>query len=50
MKEKLMEILIDVEDVAVELQDRAEGDFDNYLVSKLQDAVKHLETLYKEAV
>ena len=49
MKEKLMEVIIEVEDVAVELEDRMENDFDELLVNKLKDVVKLLEDLHKGA-
>ena len=48
MREKLMEILIEVQDVAVELEDRMENDFDELLVNRLKDAVKLLEDLHEE--
>lgn len=50
MREKLMEVIIEVQDVAVELEDRMENDFDELLVSRLKDAVKLLEDLHEEAV
>ena len=50
MKEKLMEVIIEVEDVVVELEDRMENDFDELLVNRLKDAVKLLEDLHEEAV
>lgn len=48
MLDDIMAILIEIEDVAVELEDRASGDFDNHVVSRLKDAVKELERLYKK--
>jgi hypothetical protein len=50
MREKLMEVIIEVQDVAVELEDRMENDFDELLVNRLKDAVKLLEDLHEEAV
>jgi hypothetical protein len=50
MREKLMEVIIEVQDVAVELEDRMENDFDELLVNRLKDAVKLLENLHEEAV
>ena len=50
MREKLMEVIIEVQDVAVELEDRMENDFDELLVNRLKDAVKLLEDLHEEAI
>jgi hypothetical protein len=48
MKERIMEVIIEVEDVVIELRDRANGDFDHMLADKLNDAVKLLEKMYNE--
>ena len=45
-----MEVIIEVQDVAVELEDRMENDFDELLVNRLKDAVKLLEDLHEEAI
>ena len=48
MKDDLMGILIEVEDVAVELHDRAGNDFDQSLAVRLDLVVRELERLYKK--
>jgi uncharacterized Fe-S cluster-containing protein len=48
MKDDIMGILIEVEDVAVELADRAEGEYDDHLVTRLKEVVSQLEELYKK--
>jgi hypothetical protein len=48
MLDDIMGILIEVEDVAVELKDRAQGDFDEHLVGRLENVVSDLEKLYKK--
>lgn len=47
-KEKLLEIMIEVEDVVVELKDRADGDFDDMIVNQLSGALKQIESLWGE--
>ena len=48
MLDDIMGILIEVEDVAVELHDRAGNDFDTSLAVRLDHVVKELEKLYKK--
>jgi hypothetical protein len=44
-KEKLLEIEIELEDIAVELNDRAENEFDEMLVERLNDAIFKLQNM-----
>lgn len=44
-KEKLLEIEIELEDIAVELNDRAENEFDELLVQRLNDAIFKLQNM-----
>jgi hypothetical protein len=48
MLDDIMGILIEVQDVAVELHDRAGNDFDQSLAVRLELAVVELEKLYKK--
>lgn len=48
MLDDIMGILIEVQDVAVELHDRAGSDFDQSLAVRLDLAVVELEKLYKK--
>lgn len=48
MLDDIMGILIEVQDVAVELHDRAGNDFDQSLAVRLDLAVVELEKLYKK--
>ena len=48
MLDDIMGILVEVEDVAVELHDRAGNDFDQSLAVRLDHVVKELEKLYKK--
>jgi hypothetical protein len=45
MKEKLLELEIELEDIAVELNDRAQNDFDELLVQRLNQVVSKLQNL-----
>ena len=44
-KEKLLAIEIELEDIAVELNDRAENEFDELLVQRLNDAIFKLQNM-----
>ena len=48
MKDDIMGILNEVEDVAVELHDRAGNDFDKSLAVRLDHVVVELEKLYRK--
>jgi hypothetical protein len=45
MKEKLLELEIELEDIAIELNDRAQNDFDELLVQRLNDVLFKLQNL-----
>jgi hypothetical protein len=45
MKDKLLELEIELEDIAVELNDRAQNDFDELLVERLNEVVSKLQNL-----
>jgi hypothetical protein len=45
MKDKLLELEIELEDIAVELNDRAQNDFDELLVQRLNQVVSKLQNL-----
>lgn len=45
MKEKLLELEIELEDIAVELNDRAQNDFDELLVKRLNEVLFKLQNL-----
>jgi len=44
-KEKLLEIEIELEDIAVELNDRAENEFDDLLVRRLNKVIFELQNM-----
>jgi hypothetical protein len=48
MKENVLEIMIESNDIAVELSDRAKNEFDEMLVNRLNVVVNQLELLWKE--
>ena len=48
MKENVLEIMIESNDIAVELSDRAKNEFDEMLVDRLNVVVNQLELLWKE--
>ena len=45
MKDKLLELEIELEDNAVELNDRAQNDFDELLVKRLNEVLFKLQNL-----
>jgi hypothetical protein len=45
MKDKLLELEIELEDIAVELNDRAQNDFDELLVQRLNEVLFKLQNL-----
>jgi len=48
MKENVLEMIIESNDIAVELSDRAKNEFDEMLVNRLNVVVNQLELLWKE--
>jgi hypothetical protein len=48
MKENVLEMMIESNDIAVELSDRAKNEFDEMLVNRLNAVVNQLELLWKE--
>ena len=48
MKENVLEMMIESNDLAVELSDRAKSEFDEMLVNRLNVVVNQLELLWKE--
>ena len=48
MKENVLEMMIESNDIAVELSDRAKNEFDEMLVNRLNAIVNQLELLWKE--
>ena len=48
MKENVLEMMIESNDIAVELSDRAKNEFDEMLVDRLNVVVNQLELLWKE--
>ena len=48
MKENVLEMMIESNDIAVELSDRAKNEFDEMLVNRLNVVVNQLELLWKE--
>jgi hypothetical protein len=44
-KEKLLELEIELEDIAVELNDRAENEFDDLLVRRLNKVIFELQNM-----
>ena len=48
MKENILEMMIESNDIAVELSDRAKNEFDEMLVNRLNVVVNQLELLWKE--
>jgi len=45
MKEKLLALEIELEDIVVELNDRAQNDFDELLVQRLHDVLFKLQNM-----
>ena len=48
MKENVLEMMIESNNIAVELSDRAKNEFDEMLVNRLNAVVNQLELLWKE--